>query len=366
MLSLILLQLCLLIASQVLHGQQQVLCVQASSGNSVSSSECKTLMDWYNNFSAAAFTSNTKLLFQEGIHSLHEFINISNCHNFTMAGNGSVWHDNNGLPQPTSIISCLGTFDAGLFISNSSNIRIQHLEFNICSGFYTLNGHYHFVGSLVLYRVQDVKLDQIVVNGTTGYGIHTVNIYGTNEISNSAFLNASASEHTIYRSGNADFFFDDFSNVITKLEVKSSWFMHGKNNVTAGGLSIEIHCTNVYVKLTNVTAKGNSGNYAGNIALSIALFSVNISSIIIENSHIVEGRANHGGGISILITKRKQPEYYTDSLCLSRHGTQQLILINKTYFHKNSASVTGGAMYIIYKDIDIEAGIKRKITIAKL
>ena len=133
MLSLILLQLCVIL--QILHGQQQILCVQTSSGGSTSSSECKTLMDWYTNYSTAAFTSNTKLQFQEGFHSLHKLINISNCHNFTMAGNESVWYDSDGLPKPTSIISCLGISDAGLFIFNSSNICIRDLEFKFCSGF---------------------------------------------------------------------------------------------------------------------------------------------------------------------------------------------------------------------------------------
>ena len=218
---LILLQLCII--PQVLHGQQQTLCVRTDSGGSTSSSECKTLMDWYINYSTAAFTSNTKLQFQEGIHSLRKFINISNCHNFTMAGNENVWFDSNGLPKPTSIISCLGTSDAGLFISNTSNIRIRNLEFKFCSGFYTLKERYNFTGSLVFYRVQDVSLDQVVVNRTAGYGIHTVNIYGFNEILNSAFLNASVSEHiNVTGSGNANFFFKDFLNGKAVLVVNSS------------------------------------------------------------------------------------------------------------------------------------------------
>ena len=138
MFSLILLQLCL-IPQSIYSQQQQILCVQASS-SSTSSSECKTLMDWYSNNSIAAFTSNTELLFQEGFHSLHEFINISNCHNFTMAGHGSAQHNINGLPQPTSIISCKGASDSdtGLSISNSSNISIHNLEFRFCTGKYTL------------------------------------------------------------------------------------------------------------------------------------------------------------------------------------------------------------------------------------
>ena len=64
--SLILLQLCL-IPQSIYSRQQQILCVKAS-GSSTSTSECKTLMDWYSNNSTAAFISNTELLFQEGFH----------------------------------------------------------------------------------------------------------------------------------------------------------------------------------------------------------------------------------------------------------------------------------------------------------
>lgn len=54
-----------------------------------------------------------------------------------------------------------------------------------------------------------------------------------------------------------------------------------------------------------------------------------------------------------------------DSLCLPHHGIQNFLIINDTLFHKNSAKMTGGAMYIIYKDNDTDAGIKRKLTITK-
>ena len=360
--SAILLQLCLI--PQVLHGQQQTLCVRASDSSTLSS-ECRTFKDWYSNNSNAAFSSNTMLRFEKGFHLLHIFINISNCHNFAMVGNESAQHNNDGLPQPTSIISCLGAPDAGLIISDSSNIRIHNLEFKFCSGFYTLKEKYSFTASLVFYRVQDMSLDQVVVNSTAGYGIHTVNIYGTNEIMDSAFLNASINEHmNVTRSGNADFYFNDFSNEVTVLVVKSSWFMYGKNNITAGGLNVEIYNTNVHVKITNVTAKGNTGYNGGNMALFVTLFTTNYGSIIIENSHILEGRATHGGGINI-VTKPKEMENNKGLLC-QHHGIQHFLKITNTLFHKNVAHITGGAMYIIYKNINTEAaGIRRKMIIMK-
>ena len=354
--SLILLQLCLI--PRITHGQQQTLCVQAS-GNSTPSSECKTLMDWYGNGSAAVFMSDTKLVFQEGIHSLDRFLNFSNCYNFTMAGNGNAQHDSDGIPQPTSIISCSGVLDTGLFISNSRNVHIHNLEFKFCSGYYTLKERYDFAGSLTFYKVQNMSLDQVVVNCTTGYGLHTVNIYGTNEVVDSAFLNAS--EHQdVMGSGNADFFFDNFLNTVTILVVNSSWFMDGNNNITSGGLNVEIRSANVHVIIANITTKGNNGFYGGNLALFVALFTKNYSSIIIENSRILEGRATHGGGISILIKQRNNEGL----LCLPR-GVQYFLKISNTLFHKNSAKITGGAMYIIYNELGTNTGINRQVTIMK-
>ena len=152
---------------------------------------------------------------------------------------------------------------------------------------------------------------------------------------------------------------------ITKLEVNSSWFMHGRNNKLAGGLNVHIGSTNVHVMMANSIVKGNEGHYGGNMALFIALFNVNNSRIIIKNSHILEGRATHGGGINILLSEWKQAENNELSLCPSHHGIQNLVLINNTHFRKNSAFVTGGAMMMVLKDIDPQTSIKRKIAIIR-
>ena len=262
-----LLQLCLIPQSICGH-QQQILCVQAS-GSSTSSSECKTLMDWYSNNSTAAFTSNTELLFQEGFHSLHEFINISNCHNFTMAGHGSAQHNINGLPQLTSIISCKGASDSdtGLSISNSSNISIHNLEFRFCTGKYTLEKNYHYSGSLILHFGYNITLHQVVVNKTIGYGLHVINIHGEIKVQDSAFLYTSPHHSKLNSSGNANFFFDE--EITTSLVLNTCWFMYERDYRAASGIKIFICHANVQVTLLNVTAQGNTGNYGGNLAIFV-------------------------------------------------------------------------------------------------
>ena len=333
-LPLILLQLCLI--SQTIQSQQQTLCVQASS-NSTPSSECKSLMDWYSNNSTAAFASNTKLLFQKGIHHLQKFLYISNCHNFTLAGNGSALHHGDGLSQPTSIINCSREHDSGLYISNSSIIHIHNLELRFCSGHYTLNKH-NFTGSLVFLYVQDVSLSQVVVNKPKGYGLHATNIFGNNKVIDSAFLYASRHHHSKPRnSGNAIFFFDEDTN--TTLVVDSSWFMYGKSYYDTSGLKLTIHCTRIQVSLLNVTAQGNVGYY-GNLAISV-LESTD-SRVIIDNSHIVDGRAHKGAGLEF--------RYVQSSTRGTTTGNEvhNILIIQDTIFRNNSVEITGGAMYVAY------------------
>ena len=235
-------------------------------------------MDWYSNNSTAAFTSNTELLFQEGIHSLHEFINISNCHNFTMAGNGSVWHDSNGLPHPTSIISCLGTSDSDteLFIYNSSNIKIYNLEVRLCTGNYALMNNFHYAGSLSFHFGYNITLHQIVVNKTVGYGLHVINTHGEVKVQDSAFLYAVPKYHELTSSENANFLLDE--EITTSLVLNTCWFMY------------VIRQANVQATLLNITTQGNTGYYGGNLAIYVT--ETESSTIVIKHSHVLDAKAH--------------------------------------------------------------------------
>ena len=206
-----LLLLCSIASFQVTQNPQQKLYIKRST-----SSQCpfdiqitvRQTLDWYSEHFNASFISkfNTKMLFEEGRHKLKNTITIDNGHNFIMIGNGSVEHSNNGLPQPTSQIYCDKASSAGLFFSNSSNISIKNLELKFCSGQNTHSSWSNMAASLIFDSVQNVSLDQVVISSAKGHALYTKDIFGSNYVVESAFLNSSRHQ-TFSQSGNARFNF---------------------------------------------------------------------------------------------------------------------------------------------------------------
>ena len=335
------LPLIMLLCFQVVHSQQRILYVKNSSQCPDDTTECHTL-DWYSNNYNVSFISNTIMLFEEGTHFLSNFIKVSNCHGFTMTGNGSAMRDSDGLPQPRSKISCSAASTGGLLFYNSSNIHIKNLELRFCSGSYTLKEEYDYAGSLVFVSVLDISLVQVVISNTKGYGLHAVNTFGTNEVYDSAFLNASKHPN-IRDSGNMNLFYsEDVRNIDTTLVVNSSWFMYGEDSNAAGGLSIYINHDNVHITIVNVTAKGNTGSQGGNLALLVVLDTINSSSIDISNSRIMDGRAKKGAGVKFWSIQNQNSE---GSFL---HTVHPILSVRSTLFNNNSAKITGGAMYMSY------------------
>ena len=355
---------------QVVHSQSRVLYVKADNATlcpyGIPTTQCNTL-DWYSNKSDTSFTSNTTILFLNGAHSLESFIEVTNCHNFAMIGNGSASQNSDGLPKPTSQIRCNEALSSGLFFFNSTNISIHNLEFKSCGGNYSLRNR-SFASSLAFSLVQNVSLDKVVISNSTGYALLTKNIYGTNKVSNSAFLHAR--KHPDARdSGNANFWFGEdcpkFND--TTLVVNSSLFMYGVNSrsfhtVLAGGVNIDMNCsTGVHVTLFNVTARRNSGRN-GNLALYLVDYAIgNGSSIVINCSRIMDGRGYKGGGLRFWSHHNRQAG---ESLILSVH---KIFTIVDTIFHNNSVKQTGGAMYIAYFNNSTTSsydGILRQVNIS--
>ena len=339
-----------LILFQVCWSQQQILYVKNASSspcpNDSKIISCQTL-DWY----AVSFNtsfSNKLVLLQEGYHILSFFIQIHNCHNFIIAGNGSAKHNRNGQPQPSTVIDCSGAkLKSGLFFFNSTNITIVNLELRFCSGEYKVKDKYNNSAALIFNSVQDITLNQIVISNAMGYGLHTINIFGNNKVVDSAFLYASKYEK-IEDSGNVNFFFDGNATDIEKtLMVNSSWFMYGESRgryQKAGGLNIDISSPNVHITIVDTVSQGNVGTNGGNLALFLVLYTTNSSSIAINNSCILDGRAQKGGGLRFWLKQTY------DSKGNFSKDTHPIFSINNTRFQNNSAKGTGGAIYIAFYD----------------
>ena len=114
----------------------------------------------------------------------------------------------------------------------------------------------------------------------------------------------------------------------------------GKNNETSG-LKLIIHRTNIQVSLVNITAQGNTGQYGGNLAISVS--ETIDSRILINKSRIVDGRADKGGGLRFWYTQSPGMEWMTSN------KVQDILSMHDTLFQNNSAEVTAGAIFVAYE-----------------
>ena len=360
--------LSILFSCDVRSQKQQILYVKISANhpcpNNSQIAKCQTL-DWYANKSNCSLMSNKQMLLQEGVHLLQKFFNVSGCTNFTMTGNGSALRSSAGYFQPTSIVNCGKETNSGLFFSHSRNIHIRNLELRSCSGQYTLKPNLTFAGSLAFNEVQGVTIDQILIRNALGYGLHTTDVCGTVYVLDSAFLYTRKCK-SISDSANAKFFFGELlSYADITLVIKSTWFMYGETKGlynAAGGLNVFIHRPSVHVRITNVTARGNMGENGGNIALFLAVFTLNSSDIVLSHSRVTDGRATKGGGLRFWSKQNEtSEEHYIKKSADS--NDLQILIIKDTLFQNNSVIISGGAMYMAYYNDVVHGGIEGQVTI---
>ena len=337
----------LLLLSVMVQSQPQPNCYYVTTlGSQCPSScaECQTL-DWYCENVSHWIKKDTTLIFQKGIHLLDGVLMIKDSNNLIMFGEGNTLMSADGLPEPTVKINCAP--NSGLLFSQSAGINMSNLHFESCGGlFHFGRKNVEISAALAFLLVQDVHINQIIVNNSKGYGLFTFNINGSNFIQNSAFLYTKMHPNTL-ESGNAKISFQHHLNE-THLQLISSWFMYGENNqsaLVAGGLNMLINSSiPVHVGIFNITAQGNSGTN-GNLALYLMDYAMGSgSSVVINNSRIVDGRGEKGGGIrfwSHVIISHKPGISFT-------LGTRPVLTIIDSVFHNNSVTQTGGALYIAF------------------
>ena len=311
-------------------------------------SQCKTLY-WYSHNINASFISNAMMVFLEGRHLLETFVEVANCHNFTMTGYETATIGHDGQPQPTSWIDCSMASESrtGLFFTNSSTISMFNLGVDYCGGKINLNHNFSVFVAIAFDQVADLLFERVVINNTNGFGFHCDNVFGNVLMVDSAFMNARGNKQAHVFGGNARFWFGSpCSEVETQLTINRTWFLYGRETqkfnghyYNASGLQILIYCPGVYVQLNNITAKGNKGINGGNLALSLTDFGFNVSTIIINNSYFEGGQALKGGGIRFWSQIETKVENFENI---------SILTVSHSQFDNNIANVTGGAVYITH------------------
>ena len=340
--------------------QLQILFVKANKSqdcpDNIGYVSCETFDYYYKNMSFWC-KANTEMLFQEGQHYLDEFITASNCHNFSMSGMGNVSLTRDSQPNPSAQIICHKTLNnSGLYFSESTNISVHNLEIDSCGGSPLLkkNHHVQLTSALAFTSVKDLIVSQSVISNAIGYALYLNNSFGTIVVVQSVFSGAKGHPYT-NESGNAKFSFCSLpsSNTSdgTRLVVNSSWFMNGENDPRklpyyggAGGLNVYINgTTNVHVYIFNVTAMGNKGGN-GNMFIHLVDDNLDGNSVVINKSHIVDGRGEKGGGLQF----RCYSSYDHVNKVSYKPRTHQILTVVDSVFRNNLVNQTGGAMYLRY------------------
>ena len=172
------------------------------------------------------------------------------------------------------------------------------------------------MSALTFRESYDIKIAQIRMDRSLGFGLDADRNYGYMNVSNSAFMRSKQSDnYTI--SGNARFWYSAYNISATEAHIHHIWFnttltierssfLHGikqeKEEVpSAGGLTIFIYLPSTTVSIDHIKVVNNTGN----VAIRITDHPENTSAVAISNSIIDNGSAARGGGLRFWIKQEK-------------------------------------------------------------
>ena len=309
---------------------------------------CHTLEHYEQNV-REYFTSNTLMVFLNGIHTLESSdpISLYNVTNFTMIGSSNFTTGLQNLLESSSKINCTGTQFSGFYFKNASEIHIENLTFIGCGQ--RLAGTTNVRTAIAFDTAYNVTILRISARNSTGFGLHADRVFGTLTVKESIFQYNAGDE--VYYGGNTRFWYSHCpENSSASVEIESSHFLNGnatyKHNFypTATGITIITNCSFIYINITNVTVANNHADDGGNIAINIADFGSN--HVRLSNSSVSGGVGHRGGGLRIWsqVIENGEP-------CGPNMTTTQTVLVTGTTFTGNHAEAGGGALYVSHYEI---------------
>ena len=161
------------------HAIQTEYFVTPSEGTPCPALPCHTLSHYLEN-TTQYFTSNTRISFLHGVHKIYknEVFLVDNVSNLTLTGYNS---------QPADII-CMQP--ATLMFQNIENLTMKHLSILYC-GYPSLSFTDENVSlsvAMFLQYISSLKLENISVLNSTGFGLFGKNILGNSSILHSKFM----------------------------------------------------------------------------------------------------------------------------------------------------------------------------------
>ena len=294
------------------------------------------------NFLPGIFTlkTNASLLFEYA-----DSIALIGSEQYTVA---NLTNEGHQYHLPASEIECIGT--TGIVFCAGNNIVIKHLRMRNC-----------YI-ALRFMNTTNVHLFHVLIENSSGFGIHGRQMMGNTSIVDSAF---------VQNTRNARFEYLHFGNetelcpvpqspsiVTSRLEIEGSYFLEGNPDVQyadAGGLTISIqeYPLSINVHVTDTIFFQNRGREGANMVVYVQgrakLFQKN--AVMVKNCSFVKGSAHGGGGIALVAN-----EHLCDNVSLLQPGT--FLHVHSSSFQLNQATVnitncrsrfcgSGGAVFIL-------------------
>ncbi len=335
--------------------------------------ECNTLGFYVAN-STAYFTSNTTMVFSSGIHSLNTTVYVSaHVENIALVGSDGAVTGLLGFQVPSSQIHCRsnttqGEQPMGFVFESTHNLTVQSLLFSKCGDARDhIDRNVTFSAAvLLLYNTFDVKLRNLVLQNSSGYGIFGYNSLGKNLVENTIVMFTVGND----QGSNAYFHYEECASTDDKsfLYIDSSRFLYGDipqcNSCRsaicrATGLTLVIgsKCSSLSsITVVNITADGNKGCYGGNMAILYQALDLNNQVVSITGSSFYNGVAYYGGGgvniESFLQFSNLRPQSLEFTRCEFVNNTGTALFLGTfcslsfagSNLFKNNSGIKGGAI----------------------
>ncbi len=295
--------------------------------------QCHPLM-WFVNGSQSV-PNNTAIIFLPGNHTLDSIRHSSATVTFLNKNNLQL---RSCMNESLSKVICVGN-ETGFYFGYSSNIRIDALIFEDC-GFSVAKNK----AALYFNYSKNIFLSHVAVLDSIRYSLSINAVCGGNvEITSSKFVrclqgfsNACSYAGIVFVSlDQCPSPSSSMSFIIAESTISSSQALSGR------GLIIWINRPSVNVIIRDVTIANGSGVFGGNVKIKMKIFRDNPNTVQFMNVLIINGSAQHGGGIHIIL-EHSDSNNYRNQLTLTQQRANEITFVNTT-FQGNNATYKNGS-----------------------
>ena len=294
---------------------------------------------YYLTHSSVYFKSYQTYVFEYGYHTPLDNVTlqIRSVTNLTLTG----LELDRANSSRMSVIDCNGRAVSFKFM-HTSNVIIKNITFTSCFSQYSSHNDVG-LATLVFFYGSNLSLLGITVLTSVDEAFLIFDVAGNVVINDVEVGNSNTAGKARYQSGNGITYRKCFKNETSNIYIMNSRFINNSLTVNkriqainAGGLSINIKCPDVKVKIVNVTMLNNTGNAGGNLAITLQSYS-NVTVEIVD-SHLEGGKSFKGGGMFVAFIETP----LKNVTCQEKAHQNRILHVYNTNFTSNVATKLGG------------------------